>query len=215
MGQDVDVSRTGTYAGRSAEARQADRRERLLGAAVGIWTEQGWAAVTMRGVCSRAGLTDRYFYESFADRDALLVAVWDHLRDQVVALVVAAIAENSDRRPMVQLRAAIRAVVHATRDQPEHARILLGDNAGSAVLERRRRDTLRVFTDLLIDFAQPVLRPGVDARGMAMTTLLGVGGFVELISAWRAGTIDARADEIVDHVTDVATDLAERYITFG
>ncbi|WP_278258124.1 TetR family transcriptional regulator [Nocardioides convexus] len=52
------------YGGKTAEQRRAERREALLAAAVDIWQESGWAAVTMRGVCARAGLTDRYFYES-------------------------------------------------------------------------------------------------------------------------------------------------------
>ncbi|WP_434090437.1 TetR family transcriptional regulator [Nocardia beijingensis] len=34
--------------------------------------ESGAAGVTMRGVCRRAGLTTRYFYENFATRDELL-----------------------------------------------------------------------------------------------------------------------------------------------
>src|SRR5512139_974724 len=73
---------TRTYGGRSAEERRSERRHRLVDAALAIWGEQGWAAVTMRQVCARAGLIDRYFYESFPDRDALLVAVWDQLRDE-------------------------------------------------------------------------------------------------------------------------------------
>jgi AcrR family transcriptional regulator len=208
----VSRTRTGTYAGRSAEDRRAERRDRLVEAAVAIWAEQGWAAVTMRGVCGRAALTDRYFYESFADRDALLVAVWDHLRDRVVALVVTAIASTADEPPLGRLRAAIAAVLDATRTEPEQTRILLGDNAGSAVLEARRRDTLRVFTDLLVDFATPVLRPGASVEGLRMTTLLGVGGFVELITAWQAGAVPASAEEVLENVTGVATDLAVRYL---
>lgn len=205
-------TRTGTYAGRTAEQRRDERRERLLEAAVAIWAEQGWAAVTMRGVCARAGLTDRYFYESFADRDALLVAVWDHLRDRVVALVVGAIASSADHAPIGRLRAAIAAVLDATRTEPEQTRILLGDNAGSAALEARRRDTLRVFTDLLVDFAAPVLRPGASLEGLRLTTLLGVGGFVELITAWQAGAVASSREAILEHVTGVATDLAARYL---
>ena len=38
-----------TYGGRSAEQRQAARRRQLVDAALDIWDEQGWAAVTMRG----------------------------------------------------------------------------------------------------------------------------------------------------------------------
>ncbi|NMK70807.1 TetR/AcrR family transcriptional regulator, partial [Staphylococcus capitis] len=43
----------GLWGGRTAAQRRAERRERLVGAAQEIWIEQGWAAVTMRGVCAR------------------------------------------------------------------------------------------------------------------------------------------------------------------
>ena len=38
---------------------------------------EGAAAATMRATCREAALTERYFYESFANRDELLVAVLD------------------------------------------------------------------------------------------------------------------------------------------
>ena len=91
LGQDERVhaqGTAGTYGGRSAEARRIERRLRLLAAAREVWGTDGWAAVTMRGVCGRAGLVDRYFYESFSDRDALLGTVWDQERDALISRAV-------------------------------------------------------------------------------------------------------------------------------
>ena len=213
MGSVQTRTRTGTYGGRSAEARQAERHERLVAAAGDIWGEQGWAAVTMRGVCARAGLTDRYFYESFTDRDALLLAVWDQGRDHLVALVLDAFATEIEQDIIAQLRAAIAAIVAHLQRNPGHARIILGDNAGSAALEQRRRDTLQTFTDLLVDYAGPLLAPSTDENALRMSTLIGVGGFAELVTAWNTGTITADAGQIIDHVTDVAGSLVGRYLT--
>ena len=58
------------YGGLTAEERRAERRARLVRAATEIWVAEGWAAVSMRAVCARAGLTDRYFYEEFGNREA-------------------------------------------------------------------------------------------------------------------------------------------------
>ena len=63
------------YGGISADDRRTDRRKKLLTAARQIWGASGVSEVTVRGVCSAAGLTTRYFYEQFANRDALLYAV--------------------------------------------------------------------------------------------------------------------------------------------
>lgn len=87
----------GLWGGRTAAQRRAERRERLVGAAQEIWIEQGWAAVTMRGVCARTSLNDRYFYEDFADREDLLAAVWDGVRDELIAQISAIVAEDPDR----------------------------------------------------------------------------------------------------------------------
>lgn len=201
------------YGGKSAEERRAERRALLVDAALEIWQEQGWAAVTMRGVCARAGLTDRYFYESFADRDALLATLWDQMRDETLAMVLEEITTVADDGPLVQLEAAIRAVVHHIADEPARAQIIFGEHAGSAVLEQRRRDTVQLATGLLIDLAEPYLRPGVDEQALRVNTILGMGGFVELMLAWRSGLIEATADEIIQQLTDVGTALGARFLS--
>ena len=200
------------YGGKSAEQRRAERRAQLVEAALEIWQEQGWAAVTMRGVCAQAGLTDRYFYESFADRDALLGTVWDQMRDETLEMLTAVIASASDQGPLDQLRAALDAVVHHIADEPARAQIIFGDHAGSAVLEQRRRDTVQMATDLMIGLAQPFLRADADEQALRITTLLGIGGFVELMLAWRGGLVESSTDEIVDQMAAVGAALGDRFL---
>ncbi|MEU5878786.1 TetR/AcrR family transcriptional regulator [Spirillospora sp. NPDC047279] len=204
-------SRPRTYGGRSTEERRADRRGRLIDAALAIWGDQGWAAVTMRGVCARAGLIDRYFYESFADRDALLTAVWDQVRDETVTLIFAAI-KDSGGGPLDRLRAAITAFVRSVEADPRRARVGFGEHAGSPVLEQRRHDTLRVFTDLMVEAGRPHFRADVDEDALRMSVLMGIGGFVELMTAWLAGTIPVDAERIIDHATTVGSELALRHL---
>lgn len=203
-------SRPRTYGGQTTDERRADRRGRLVEAALEIWGDQGWAAVTMRGVCARAGLIDRYFYESFADRDALLAAVWDQLRDETVALLTAAIDDR--KGPIEQLSAAIAGLVQGLVDDPHRARIGFGEHTGSPVLEQRRRDALQLFTDLIVEAGRPYFRPDVDETALRMSTLLGLGGFVELISAWHAGVVPATPQQIIDHTTEVAAALAAQFL---
>ena len=37
----------------------------------------------MTAICQEAGLTERYFYESFANRDAALVAALERVSDEI------------------------------------------------------------------------------------------------------------------------------------
>ena len=47
-------------------------------------------------MCKEAGLTERYFYESFADLDALLLATADALFDDIQGQMATAVAEAAD-----------------------------------------------------------------------------------------------------------------------
>ena len=166
----------------------------------------------MRGVCARAGLTDRYFYESFADRDALLGTVWDQMRDETLEMMVGALTPVAAHGAMEQLRAVLDAVVHHIADEPARAQIIFGDHAGSAVLEQRRRDTVQMATDLMIDLGQPFLLDGVDEQALRVNTVLGIGGFIELMLAWRSGLLESTTDQIVDHLADVGAALSSRFL---
>ena len=71
-----------TYGGVSAAERAASRRERLLDAGLELFGTHGFAATGVKDVCRQAGLTDRYFYESFRDSRELFLAVFDRLTDE-------------------------------------------------------------------------------------------------------------------------------------
>ncbi|MGI5126376.1 TetR/AcrR family transcriptional regulator [Pseudonocardia sp. CA-107938] len=201
---------TGIYGGRTAEERRVERRTRLVESASAIWAEQGWAAVSMRGVCAHAGLVDRYFYESFANRDALLVAVWEQARDDIADLIVDAMTGHEDD-PFAALRAAVAAVVGHIDDSPERARIVLADCSGCEPLTDARARALETVTNLLLGLARPYLTVP-DDLAVRMTTLLAVGGFVELVTAWKDGRIETDAETVVEHVAGMATLLARQYI---
>ena len=53
------------------------RRDELIAAGVALLGGAQGPALTVRAVCRAAGLTERYFYESFADRDEFVRAVYD------------------------------------------------------------------------------------------------------------------------------------------
>ncbi|AVH24094.1 TetR/AcrR family transcriptional regulator [Nocardia cyriacigeorgica] len=201
-----------TWGGLTADERRAQRRTSLVEAALDIWIDNGWAAVTMRGVCQRSALNDRYFYEHFADRDELLAVVWDEVCAEVFAELASVVAENADRTPLEIMRAAIARSVELQSDPRGHARILLADHAGSAVLEQRRKTMLTDATNLLIATAWPYLRPGVDETAIRMSTLAGIGGFIELLSAWRTGVLDVAAERIVEHTSAIAAQLGTMFL---
>lgn len=70
------------HRGVPADERRQKRREKLVGAAIQVYGRSGFRQATVKSVCEAAGLTERYFYESFPNSEALLVAAFDAVATQ-------------------------------------------------------------------------------------------------------------------------------------
>lgn len=202
-----------SYGGMSAEERRTARRAVLLEAGRDLWCEQGWAGVSMRGVCARTGLTDRYFYENFDDRDALLVAVAEGVRDEGLGLMLSALEPHLSDPLLVQLRAVLTAVIEFIATDPGGAQIFFGDHGGSEALEALRRKMIETVVGLFLDVMGPRLVDASMEFELRLTLQLGIGGFVEAASAWRAGDIPGTADEFLEMLMRVGVRLADGLLT--
>jgi AcrR family transcriptional regulator len=191
------------YGGVSAEDRRARRREQLLDAGLELLGTEGWAGTTMTAVCAKAGLTERYFYESFPDREALVLAVFDRITTEAAEVVLAAV-EASPREAHARTRAAIAAFVELMTDDPRKGRVAFGEGMGSAALMARRFEAIRTFAALLADQARDFY--GVAAKGdqlLELTSFLLVGGLAETLIAWLGGEIDTPRDQLIEDCTDL------------
>jgi AcrR family transcriptional regulator len=80
------------YGGLSHEERVAQRRARFVQAGIACFGRQGYHASTVRAICAEAGLTDRYFYESFDGTESLLAAAFTQLAQALLQALVDALA---------------------------------------------------------------------------------------------------------------------------
>ena len=67
-------------------------------------------------------------------------------------------------------------------------------------------------TDLMLGIARPFLRKDVDEQALRVNLVLGIGGFVELMLAWRSGLVVASTDQIVEYLADVGNALGSRFL---
>lgn len=199
MGQPAS-SPARTYRGEAAEERQARRCSQLLEAGLELLGTEGSQAATVTAVCERARLTPRYFYESFADRDELLVAIFDGVMDDITREVMAAAPAN----PQETLRAAVTAFVKVVTDDPRKGRAAFFEALGSEALMRRRLEAMRRIADLLADQAHAGRRLRKDeARRLQTASLIAVGGLIETMIVWLAGGLDSTADQVIDDYTSL------------
>lgn len=183
------------YAGLPAAERQAARRTALLDAGLDLLEEGGAEAVTMRALCTRARLNDRYFYEHFTDRDAFLVAMLDlvvqHGTTRILEAVAAEPGELDDR-----VRAAMAAGLAYLGEDPRRGRMLVESQA-TAALRRRRHQVTVELADQMVLLGYSLLGegvpPGPDAR---LVALILVNGFLELLASWLQGELDVDEREV-------------------
>src|SRR5689334_2593599 len=135
------------FRGVSPEERQAQRRERLVEAGLDAFGARGFHGVGVRDVCALAKLTERYFYESFENREALFLAVYQEAARRIRVAVATAHAK-AEPSPSAFARSGLEATLRSFRDDPRLARILLLEvfAVGSAIGEARF-DVSQAFAD--------------------------------------------------------------------
>lgn len=163
----------------------------------------GWQGATVRAACQRAGLTPRYFYESFADRDELLVAIFDGIMADVTRVVVAARPAG----PREFLQATMTGFVQVVTDDPRKGKVAFIEALGSEALMRKRLDTARMFAAAL---AAQVRAAGGDGGAVETACLIAAGGLIETMIAWLSGELDRTAEQLIDDYTDLCLAAIER-----
>jgi AcrR family transcriptional regulator len=115
---------TRPYRGASRSERVEERRRRLIDAGVDLFGTIGYGAATVEHICARAGLSKRYFYESFPDLEALLLACYELCANDIHDAMVGAVAEAPET-VAAQLRAALIGYFTAIDADQRRARITL------------------------------------------------------------------------------------------
>jgi AcrR family transcriptional regulator len=195
------------YGGHSTEERRLARRERLIEAAIRVYGEVGYRNATVKAVCEAAGLTERYFYESFANSEALLIAAFDTVSHRLIDCLEAIRAEHlgtADERG----HAVLRAYYQALRDDPVGARLFVVEIArvGPAVDEVGAA-LLREFGELL----SRTLAPEANAK-LKSTELVqagAVGAMIQIAKAWIRSGYAKSVDAVAADALKVCRVLAE------
>ena len=187
------------YSGVSAEQRHRRRRERLIDAAVELIGTRGVTAATVTAVCATSGVTSRYFYQHFTDRDELLRAVYQQLYATFQEVIVQAIPD-AGATPDVLAHAPIRALITMIENDRRLGRILFVESATEPLLRELRSQLMAGFADLVLREARVRLDIPDSAVSVAhLASTLGVGGLFEVLRRWLDDELDFSTDELVAH----------------
>lgn len=157
----------------------------------------------MRAVCREAELSQKFFYESFADVDALLHAVYAATTVRL-ADATATAASNDD------LHGVIDAAARLMENDPRVCRILLVEPVADLRLRRHVRETVPAL-------AKSVLAGRVDAdpddpaTKMVFSAVL--GALISLFVEWTEGNLGDDRDAFVRHTVGVVSKLLGRSVS--
>jgi AcrR family transcriptional regulator len=193
----------------SAAERRARRRERLLEAALEVFSTQGYASSTIRAISAKASLNSRYFYESFSSREDILYQLYSGIVADIATAVVEATAH--ERTIAEQAGAGMRASWKIFTDDPRKARIIVVEVVGvSERLELLRRQNRHAFADLLVHNSLSIAGNELQLRlNPVLTSRALMGGAMELLADWINGDLNVTVEQIIDHTTELFTAVAE------
>ena len=156
-----------------------ERRARYLEAAAIIIVEHGVSAVTMEEVASRTGVDKRLGYKYFANREALLHALFEQEMAEATRRATAMISSQSDLRTITHIYIRVWLELN-TEHGPLLSRLFSDENVIPAVAkeiaDRAVRDWARAFS------VQLALSPG-RAAILSRIYLCGLRGAVESLDA--------------------------------
>ncbi len=169
--------------------RRALRREEFITAGVRLLGDERGPALTVRAVCRQAGLTERYFYESFADRNEFVRAVYDDVCTRAMSALLSADTA----------RDAVERFVTLMVDDPVRGRVLLLAPQTEPALTRSGAKWMPDFIEML----QRKLTRIEDRARQAMTATSLVGGLTALFTAYLNGQLPVSREEFVDFCVDM------------
>jgi len=192
-----DTQPARAYRGVSPEERRAQRRSKLIAAAIAVYGERGYRQATVKAVCEAAGLTERYFYESFENSEELLITSYNAVTYKVFGEIAAA-AGSAPKTRGARARAMLRAYFGALQRDPLSARVFLVEIRGvSRAVDKAFDASLRAIGHEVARYASP------DAAADELLQAGIVGGVMHIALRW----IDQGYQPPLESVTETALRL--------
>jgi AcrR family transcriptional regulator len=187
------------YGGVTGQQRIAERRIKLIEAGMSLFGSPGSGSVRVKDVVAEAGLTERYFYESFSDLDALFDAVLELANETVESAVNAAVLEAPDDA-ISRISAALRTSTETLAGDPRMIRVIFVEALGKGGRASARRN------QFLVRAAENFFRwSGTDTGDfdsspvdIRMKTFALAGATSEVLISWAEGFLDVTAVQLAD-----------------
>lgn len=197
------------YGGIDADQRMNERREKFITAGLEAFGVHGYGQATIKGICRLAGLTERYFYESFKNKEELLCAVFGRLINELET-GARNIIETPGIRPEEAVCQITKRFYLLFLQDPRRARVQLFEVLGvSPRVDEEYRQSIKTLAGWIkITFCS--LFPSLDPEWLETT----------IIPTSIAGAMIANAhrwvlDGFQTPIDDIVTQSMEMFMAIG
>jgi AcrR family transcriptional regulator len=169
----------------TARSRALDRSARFLAVAVELMNERASIDFTVQELVDQTGLSLRAFYQHFASKDDLLLALYEEQMTHFTARVKAEVGEDGD--PAAKLERLIRALLSRVRRSPAigiraltefHLKLAVSDPAS---FERASAPQIELFLPVIEEgVASGSFRADLDPHSMAILINTTLAAIVEM-----------------------------------
>lgn len=164
------------------------QRSRSLTAAVGLLADEGYESFSVGGVCERAGISRRTFYELFDDRQACLVAILTDAEARLESLVTD--LELDGLAWSERVRMGLWVILCFAESDPALAKVcVIESQRGGSLVQRERRR----LVDRLIAAVDDGRLPQAGAQVAGELTAEALVGAVIAVLAARLASATAGA----------------------
>lgn len=197
------------YGGRTPAERDAERRTKLLDAALDVVGAQGYAATTVEKICSRAGVSTRHFYLLYSTKEDALIDVYRELMARSFQHAVTAL-ERTTALPMAdRVATAFVAYLGPMLSDPRVARLAFVEIVGVSPRVEQVRLT---FRESLVELVQreggaAVERGEIVGRDFRFATLALAGAANAIVYDWVIASSRPSNAEMERALADLAMTL--------
>jgi AcrR family transcriptional regulator len=177
----------------------AERREQLIGVALGLFAERGFDGSAIEEVANRAAVSKPIVYEHFGGKEGLYAVVVDREVDLLLSMMREALTAGTSRELLEQ--AAI-ALLDYIEQHPEGFRILVRESpiGTTGSFQSIIGDVATRVEGILVD---AFTRRELDPKTAPMYAQMLVG-MVGATGQWWLGTRKPDRDEVAAHLVNLA-----------
>ncbi|MDV6011716.1 TetR/AcrR family transcriptional regulator [Haloechinothrix sp. LS1_15] len=190
------------YRGLDHDERRAARRERLLDAALELFTAEGYQRVKIVRICTLAGVSTRNFYEEFEGKEEVLRELHERINAAGMERVTTALAGAPDGEPGARIATLLDAFLSGVTADPRLPRLAYVEAVGvSPAMERQHQRWVERWATFIEEEANRAARlEQAPRRDFRLTALGLVGAITGLLRAWQSGTAHASTDEVAAEI---------------